>query len=265
MVPKLRKIVVLVLENKDYSAVVGNRDAPAFNRLAARYALLTNYYAVAHPSLPNYLALISGSTQGMTRDCTSCSFTGRQIVDSLEAAGLTWKTYAQDLPRPGFAGTNASDYVRRHNPLLYFRSVTSSPKRLARIVPLRQFAIDLRSDRLPNLSLIVPDLCSDTHSCPVSSGDRWLDSFVTPLLRSQALAGGAMFVVFDEGSFSDTRGGGGHVAAVVLGPTVRHGARLATRLDHYSLLRTIEEAWRLPLLGRSRTARPIVGIWRGAG
>jgi acid phosphatase len=261
-VPRLRKIVVVVLENKDYSEIVGSTDAPTFNRLASRYALLTGYYAVAHPSLPNYLALVSGSTQGMTSDCTTCMFSAPQLVDSLEANHRTWKTYAEDLPQPGFTGTSSSDYVKKHNPLLYFRNVVSNPKRLARIVPLARFALDRRRGTLPDLSLIVPDLCSDTHDCPVSRGDGWLASFLGPLLSSPALARGAVFVVYDEGDAGDTTGGGGHVAAMVLGPTVRRGVQLATQLSHYSLLRTIEDAWKLPRLGRSRSARPILGIWR---
>ncbi len=129
-------------------------------------------------------------------------------------------------------------------------------------MPLSRFQLDLSAKRLPDFSLVVPDLCHDMHDCPVPTGDAWLASFLPPLLRSPALRQGVVFVVFDEGEAFDSAGGGGHVPALVLGPLVRPGGRSPAPLDHYSLLRTIEQAWRLPLLGKSANARPITGIWR---
>lgn len=258
--PAFDRAVVVVFENKDFAQVIGSADAPTFNRLAGRYALLADYRGVAHPSLPNYLALVSGSTHGITSDCTSCRVAGLSLADTLERAGKTWKTYAEGLPRAGFTGPWAGRYAKKHDPFLYFDDVAARPSRLRRIVPLTQFARDLAANRLPDFSLVVPDLCHDMHDCSVATGDAWLGSFLRPLLRSSALGRGAVFVVFDEGVGSE--GGGGHVPALVVGPLVRPGSRVASSLDHYGLLRTIEDAWRLPRLGRSRTATPISGIWR---
>ena len=259
-VPTVDKVVVVVFENKEYPEVIGSGQAPTFAALAERYALLTDYRGVAHPSLPNYLALVSGSTHGVTSDCTSCGVAARNLADTLERAGKTWRTYAEGLPAPGFTGSSAGRYAKKHDPLLYFDDVAARPERLRRIVPLTQFGHDLGAHALPDFSLVVPDLCHDMHDCPVSTGDAWLRAFLGPLLRSRELARGVVYVVFDEGT--GDAGGGGRVPALVLGPLVRPGARARAPLDHYSLLRTVEDAWRLPRLGRSRTARPIIGIWR---
>ena len=257
---KVDKVVVVVFENKAFPQVIGSGQAPTFDALAGRYALLTDYRGVAHPSLPNYLALLSGSTQGVASDCTSCGVSARNLADTLEGAGKTWKTYAEGLPAPGFTGSSAGRYAKKHDPLLYFDDVTARPERLRRIVPLTVLWRDLATNALPDFSLVVPDLCHDMHDCPVSSGDAWLGSFLRSLLRSGELGHGVVYVVFDEGV--GDAGGGGRVPALVVGPLVRPGARSSVPLDHYSLLRTIEDAWNLPRLARSRAARPITGIWR---
>ena len=257
-VPHFRHVVVVVFENKEVGDVVGH--APTFDALARRYASLTQYDAVAHPSLPNYLALVSGSTQGIVDDCTACIVRARSLADTLAAAGRTWKTYAEGLPQPGFTGASAGRYAKKHDPFLYFESVAASPQRRARVVPLGQLAADVRARRIPDFSLVVPDLCNDMHDCPVSTGDAWLRHTIVPLLGSPALRGSVVFVVFDEGSSG--AGGGGHVAGLALGPLVRPGASFTAPMSHYGLLRTIEDAWRLPLLGASHEARPITGIWR---
>jgi hypothetical protein len=260
VLPAFGRVVLVVFENKAYSQVIGAPDAPMFNRLAQRYALLTNYRAVAHPSLPNYLALVSGSTQGITTDCTGCTVRAANLADTLEYAGKTWKTYAEGLPHSGFTGPWAGRYAKKHDPFLYFEDVVTRPRRLAQIVALASFAHDLAANRLPDFSLVVPDLCHDMHDCPVSTGDTWLSNFLGPLLRSAELRQGVVFVLFDEGV--GNVGGGGHVAALALGPLVRPGSNSSARLDHYSLLRTIEDSWGLARLGRSRAASPISGIWR---
>jgi hypothetical protein len=259
-VPEARKVVVIVFENKSPAQVIGSDQAPSFDRLAQRYATLSDYRGVAHPSLPNYLALVSGSTQGVTSDCTSCRVRARNLADTLEAAGKTWKTYAEGLPRTGFTGSWAGRYAKKHNPFLYFEDVLSSRQRLRRIVPLTSFGLDLKAHELPDYSLVVPDLCHDMHDCSVATGDAWLHGFLTPLLASGELADGVVFVVFDEGT--GRAGGGGRVPALVIGPLVRPGSRARGPLDHYSLLRTVEDIWDLPRLGRSRVAFPITGIWR---
>jgi hypothetical protein len=258
--PDFTHVVVVVFENHAASTIAGNPDAPTFNALAHRYATLTHYDAVAHPSLPNYLALVSGSTQGITTGCTECVVPARSLADTLAAAGRTWKTYAEDLPYPGFRGASAGRYAKKHNPFLYFRGVADSHQRRDRVVPFTRLARDLARRRLPDFSLVVPNLCNDMHDCSVATGDSWLKAHVVPLLRTPALRGGVVFVVFDEGTSDE--GGGGRIEALALGPTVRRGSAFTKATNHYGLLRTIEDAWRLPRLGLSRTGRPIGGVWK---
>ena len=259
-VPPFEHVVVVVFENHELGEVIGSGRAPTFDRLAHRYALLERYDAVAHPSLPNYLALVSGTTSGITDDCTSCVVDARNLADTLEGAGRSWKVYAESLPGPGFLGSSSGLYAKKHNPFAYFRDVQTSAARRARMVPFTRFARDLAHVSLPDFSLVVPNLCNDMHDCSVQTGDAWLARFTQPLLRSPALRRSVVFVVFDEGTSDE--GGGGRIPALVLGPLVRPHAVSTQPLTHYSLLRTIETAWHLPLLGRSRGAAPITGIWR---
>jgi hypothetical protein len=259
-VPRFTHVVLVVFENHEATSIAGSPEAPTFNALARRYATLTDYDAVAHPSLPNYLALVSGSTHGIASDCTDCVVSSQSLADTLAAAGKTWKTYAEGLPDAGFTGASAGRYAKKHDPFLYFRDVADSRKRRDRVVPFTQLAHDLAARRLPDFSLVVPNLCDDMHDCSVATGDAWLKAHVVPLLHSPELAGGVIFVLFDEGTTD--LGGGGRVEALALGPTVRRGSRFSKPTNHYGLLRTIEDAWGLPRLGLSRTATPIGGIWK---
>jgi len=255
-VPAFRHVVVIVFENHEYGDVIGH--APEFDALARRYALLERSYAVTHPSLPNYLALVSGSTQGIGSDCTTCFVSAPSLADTLEAAGKTWKTYAEGLPRAGFTGPFSGRYAMKHDPFMYFRAVRSDPRRRARIVPLAGFRRDLASGRLPDFSLVVPDMCHSMHDCSLATGDAWLRGFLGPALTG--FGGTLVLVTFDEGS-SDA-GGGGHIATLALGPLVRPGARSAQRVTTYGLLRTIENGLGVRPLGASAAARPVAGIWR---
>jgi acid phosphatase len=259
-VPRFTHVVVVVFENHERSSIAGNPDAPTFTEPSRRYATLTHFDAVAHPSLPNYLSLVSGSTHGISSDCTDCVVSARNLADTLTAAGRTWKTYAEGLPAPGFTGASAGRYAKKHDPFLYFRDVLNSRTRRDRVVPIRELARDVARRRLPDFALVVPDLCNDMHDCSVATGDAWLRAHIVPLLNSPALAGGVVFVVFDEGTSDE--GGGGRVEALALGPLVRPGSLFAAPTNHDGLLRTIEDAWGLPHLGLSGRARPIRRIWR---
>jgi hypothetical protein len=255
--PSFDHVVVFVFENKEREQVLGSRSASTFNRYAKQYANLTAYYAVTHPSLPNYIALVSGSTKGITTNCTECVVDGPSLADSLDSAGRTWRTYAQGVPYSGFTGPSFRRYAKKHNPFLYFRSIADDDKRRNRIVPLTHLGADVRANGLPDFSLVVPDLCNSMHDCSVAVGDAWLRRVVTPLLKVPRTA---IFVLFDEGSTS--RRGGGHTPALVVGTAVRPKSRYRAFSGHYEVLRTIEDAWGLPRLGASAKARPITGIWR---
>jgi len=254
-VPSFGHAVVVVLENKSRDEVLGNHHARAFNAFAADGAVLSGYRGVTHPSLPNYLALASGSTHGISDDCTRCTVSGRSLADTLAARGRTWKTYAEGLPRPGWTGASKGRYAKKHVPFLYFRRVLARPAWERRVVPLSQLSRDLAARRLPSFALVVPDLCHDMHDCSVATGDAWLKGFLPRLLK---VARTAVFVVFDE---SDSHHNPA-IPAIALGPLVRPGSRFGAAMSHYGLLRTIEDGLGLPRLGESAHVRPVTGIWR---
>ncbi len=239
-VPALKHVVVIVFENHERSAIVGNRDAPTFTLLAKRFAQATDYHAVAHPSLPNYLALVSGSTHGVTTDCTDCMQSGPTIGAQLTSRRRAWGTYAEGYP-------SNSNFAKKHEPFLYF------PGEASHVFPLTAF----RPEQLPSFAFVVPNLCHDMHDCSVATGDLWLRRFITPLLSMESTA---VFVVFDEGTTD--AGGGGMVSLIAAGRVVKPGSVFDPPADHYSLLRTIEDALRLPPLNGAAKARPLTGIWR---
>jgi hypothetical protein len=253
-VPAFDHVIVIVFENKARAEVLGSPAAPAFNALAKRGAVLSDYRGLVHPSLPNYLALVSGSMHGIAWNCTSCTVAGRSLADALEAKGLTWKAYAEGLPRPGWTGVVSGRYAKKHEPFLYFRRVLASRARLRRVVPLAQLSRDLAAKRLPDFALVTPDMCHDMHDCPVSTGDAWLGRFLPPLLR---LPGTVVVVTFDEASGPDPG-----VPALVLGPLVRPGSAFVRKITHYGLLRTVEDGLGIARLGASAGTGPVTGIWR---
>jgi phosphatidylinositol-3-phosphatase len=250
--PRLGRVAVLVLENREYGAVLG-RPGQYVTRLARRYALATRYYALGHPSLPNYLALTAGSTFGVHRDCNGCSFAGPNLVQQLDSAGIGWKAYFQSLPRAGYLGARDYPYTKHLNPFVYFDDLTDQRSDRARIVSFRALGGDLRSHRLARFVWLAPNLCNDSHYCSVARSDRYVAHLVPPVLRALG-PGGVLFVTWDEGTTEAGahRGrGGGHIALIAAGPAARRGVVVRTVATHYSLLRTIEAGFGLPALGRA--------------
>jgi hypothetical protein len=244
-------VVVVAMENADYAEVIGSADAPYANALARRYGIATRSYAIAHPSLPNYLALTSGSTHGVSSDCTDCHFAATNIVDQLEAAHISWGAYLEDVPAPCFRGASAGGYAKKHNPFIYYDDVARSSSRCHRLTGFGELASDLRGGRLPTFAWITPNLCDDGHDCGVAAGDRFLARTVPALLRELGPHGIAI-VTWDEGGSDSGCCGvahGGHVATILAGPDVRRGARDVQPVDHYGVLATIEQTLGLPLLG----------------
>lgn len=249
-------MIEIVLENHEFGEIVGNPAAPFINRLARRGALAERYFAVAHPSLPNYLALLGGSTFGIVSDCSDCAARGGNLALQLTRAGISWRAYMEGLPHPCFRGDVSGEYVRRHDPFMYFPSIASVAARCARVVPAGRLDADIRRRSLPEFAWIEPGLCHGGHDCGIELVDKYLARLV-PRLSSQLGPAGFLVVTFDEGK-SDLGccggPGGGRVATIVAGPKVRSGARLRRRYDHYSLLATIEEAFALPRLRGARRA-----------
>jgi hypothetical protein len=245
-------VVVVVMENAEYGEVIGNRSAPFVNGLARSFGLASGSYAITHPSLPNYLALTSGTTAGIESDCTTCAVSARNIVDQLEGVGLSWKAYLEDLPRPCFSGAGSGGYAKKHNPFAYYRDVSSSPARCGRLVGFGALAADLRAGALPRFAWVSPNLCDDGHDCALATADRFLARTLPGLIHELG-PHGFLVLTWDEGVSDRGCCGvahGGHIATIVIGPDVRRGARMALPVDHYGVLGTIERALGLaPLAG----------------
>jgi hypothetical protein len=254
---KRSHVVVLVMENKEQSDVLGNGDAGYFDRLRRRSGDATRSYGVTHPSLPNYIALVSGSTQGITGNCTDCSADAPNLASQLERAHRTWGAYLGGLPAPCARPARAGRYAKKHDPFAYDDAIAASPARCRHRVPLSRLAADIRRDRLPDFALITPDMCDDTHDCPIATGDAFLARVVPGLLPALG-PHGFLVITYDEGTTDQGCCGGsagGRIATIVTGPDVRRGAAMARPIDHYGVLATIEDAFGLPHLGAAADPR----------
>jgi phosphatidylinositol-3-phosphatase len=260
-----RHVWWIVLENHEYGSIVGSRSAPYMNGLIARYGLARRYYATTHPSEPNYVALVAGSTLGVTTDGTY-HLAGASLFSELTSAGRSWRVYAQDDPAGCFTGVSArggrdgpgaaGTYARKHNPAISFASVAGDAGQCHRIQPLRAF-----DPAAAPFELIVPNLTNDMHDGTIGQGDAFLRALVPRILASAAFrTGGALFVTFDEGSTSAGSHGdrGGHVATLIVTPNLQRGFRYTAYADHWSLLRTTETILGLPCLGEACHRSPMI-------
>jgi acid phosphatase len=229
-------------ENHQYSDVIGSGAMPYLASLASKYGLATQYFANTHPSIGNYFMLTTG--QILTNNDGDCgTYSNDNLVRHLMAAGKTWKSYAESLPSAGYTGCDTGAYLKRHDPFSYFTDVVNSGSESANLVPFTQFASDLANNNLPNFSFIVPNANDDAHNGSLGQADAWLQQNIAPLIASPAFnSDGILIIAFDEAEDSDTQGGGGHVATLVIGPKVRPGYTSSTHYQHQSTLRTILEA-----------------------
>ncbi len=259
-VPLIRHVLTIVLENADYFRAVR---APFLRELTERGALLTNFHAVAHPSYPNYLALISGSTQA-AHDNLPRYFEVANLSDLLERAHVSWKVYAENLPAPCFPGMASPDglYVRRHEPFASFREVETRPDRCAHIVNAAEFSTDVAAHRLPRYSLYIPNLRDDGHDTGLAAADAWLKDFLSPLLADPSFLNDTLIIVtFDEGSRVLVN----RVYTALVGGAVRPGATDDHPYTHYSLLALVEQVLGLSTLGQhDATAPSICCVWKSA-
>jgi hypothetical protein len=252
-IPAFSHVYVIVMENKEYPSIVGDPDAPYINSLIARYGLATRYHAVTHPSEPNYLALFSGSTQGVTDDHIH-RISALNVVDQLEAKGHSWAVFAENVPLDCYRLNSASGgpdgpgtYSRRHEPAIIFTDIARNPTRCAKITNFSHF-----DPMAAEFELIIPNICHDMHDCPVATGDNFLRHFVPKILHAPDFATSVLFLTWDEGTTG--HGGGGHIATLVIAPVVTPGTASAQWHTHYSLLHTIQKAWGLGCLERTCSA-----------
>jgi acid phosphatase len=259
--PDFNHVYLIVMENKAYRSIVGAKNAPYINALIARYGLATNLGAERHPSEPNYIAMTSGGTQGVTTD-GGYHLKVNNIFDQLDAAGRTWHVYAQSYPGGCYKSSSApgivdgpgavGGYARKHNPAISYTSITGNKTRCAQITHLASF-----DPAAADFEMIIPNLINDMHSSSTRAGDDFLKVFVPKILTSPAFAGSLLIITWDEGVGADSTGPGGHIATILASPGMKPGSRFTAPASHYSLLRTIELAWGLPLLGAAARASTI--------
>ena len=273
-IPNFAHIFQIVLENTSSRHILGSAQAPYFNQLIKQYSLATQFYAITHPSLPNYFVMTAGTTFGVTDDCGAitpdCQQSAKNLADEIDQSGRTWVAYFESMPAP--CGTVGQiPYTIHYNPFVYYTDiVTNLPRCQTHILPYNQtqFFQELRANTVPNYVWISPNLYDDMHEGygTLARGNAWLARNVAQIIASQAFQqNGLIIITFDEGddaNFPDTSGdpccddgtGGGHVLTLFLSPLVKKGYQSADFSNDYSLLKTIEEAWGLPFMGRSALA-----------
>jgi acid phosphatase len=248
-VPTPEHVLVVVFENEDAAAVVGAPDAPYLTSLAATGATFTDSHGVTHPSQPNYLALFSGSTQGITDDSCPHSFDTPNLAGQLRDTGHSFVGYSEDLPAAGDASCKAGRYARKHNPWVDFPALPAEVNQ-----PYAALPADFAD--LPTVSFVVPNLCNDMHDCGVAAGDAWAEQHLPAYVDWARTHDSLLVVTFDENSGSP----GNLIPTFLVGPMVARGTT-AQRIDHYSVLRTLEDMYGLPPLGEAASRDPIGGIW----
>lgn len=300
-VPRFDHIVIVVMENHSDSTLIGNRRLPYLDHLAKTYGYDDNYFGVTHPSLPNYVAMLTGDIWGSHSDNPTQRFPHTSLISELERAGLSWKGYMQSLPKPGYTGGFWPDnprtalYVEKHDPFMLLPAVRQHPRLARKVVPLKRLTVDLAKDRLPSFSYIVPDVCHDMHGQPgrgpcsntrklLAAGDAFLHVWVRRIMKSAAWRTGnnVLFITWDESDHAtpyDKGGpdapvvqagarvkpsggiyGGGRVPLIAVWNEFTGPVRCHQWADHYSLLKTIEQAWHLAYLGHAADPLQVHGL-----
>ena len=248
-VPRFDHVVVAVLENHAYSEVIGQSSAPFLNHLETSGAVLTQSYAITHPSEPNYLALFSGSTQGLSDDSCPHDYTGPNLAGVLLNRGLSFTGYSEDLPAPGFTGCSSGAYARKHNPWVDFSAL---PARVNQ--PMTAFPDNLAN--LPTVSFVIPNLDHDMHNGTLAQADQWLQAHLGPYAHWSSAHNSLLVITTDEDDDSQNN----QVATILAGAHVRPG-QYDTRTDHYGLLRTLLDSYHLTPFAEATHNPPLETMW----
>ena len=256
--PRPDHVVIVMDENKAYSQVIGSAEAPYINTLAANGANMTASYAEAHPSQPNYLAFFSGSLQGVTHNQhpEGSPFSTPNLFAGLRTAGLSFTSYSETMPEAGYDGDTFGDYVRKHNPVANWQSATPGVNQvpLSCNQPFTYFPTNYAD--LPIVSFVVPNLQNDMHDGTITMGDTWLRTNLDGYRRWAKTHNSLLILTFDEDDGTPTN----LIPTIFVGPMVKPG-KYSTTINHYNVLRTIEDMYGLPHDGAAATAAPITNIW----
>lgn len=251
--PRPDHIVVVIEENRGYSQIMDMRNSGSYiHALAKRGVLFTQSYGVAHPSQPNYLALFSGSTQGVASNACLHTFDNDNLASSLRAAGLSFASYSESLPAVGDLICWSGAYQRKHNPVANWQGTLLPAEVNKRFADFPQdFA------KLPTVSFVIPDQDNDMHDGDFARADAWLKARIEPYVEWAFRHNSLLILTWDE----DDGREGNRIVTILVGPMVKPGSS-AQRIDHYNMLRTLLGFYGLPAMGMARDTQPIVGVWK---
>ncbi|CAG8509420.1 6984_t:CDS:10 [Ambispora leptoticha] len=248
------RLFFIIFENTNYEDAIAD---PYFKSLTEQGLFFTNYHAIAHPSEPNYLALISAQTFEKDQQYTRLDLNSTTLIDLFEPKGITWKSYQENYPGNCYKEYYSPDgkYAERHNPFMSFLSISGVPARCARVVPAPELDVDISQNNLPQYMFYTPNLDNDAHDTNITFASAYFSKFLNPKLKNPNFFDNRTLIVitFDESeSYNDTN----QIYTLLLGsaidPSLR-GKTDNTPYDHYSMLRSIEVNWDLGSLGRNDT------------
>ncbi|MBV9256780.1 MAG: hypothetical protein JO215_02050 [Ktedonobacteraceae bacterium] len=248
--PTPSHVVIVIEENQAYHSIIGSSNAPYINSLANAGALFTSSSAITHPSEPNYLAFFSGSTQGISDDSCPHTFAGPDLGGELIHAGLTFRGYSEDLPSVGSTVCTSGNYARKHNPWSNFTDVPSSASQ-----PFSSFPSNFNT--LPTISIVVPNLQDDMHDGTIQQGDTWLQNNINSYVQWAQNNNSLLIVTWDENDGSQ----GNQIPTIFDGPMVKTG-QYSEQINHYNVLRTLEDMYGLPAANNSSSASAIADCWQ---
>lgn len=239
-------VVLVIEENKSFSTIIGNPDAPYLNQLAKQGVLFTDAHAVMHPSQPNYVALFAGSTYGLTDDSCPHDFSGPNLASELLARKLSFAEYSEDMPSAGYTVCSGSNglYRRKHNPVADFQAGLPASVNL----PFSDFPHDYA--KLPTVTFVIPNMMNDMHDGTIAEGDAWLKQHLSKYAEWAKSHNSLLIVTWDE---SDARSLTNQIPLIVVGAGIKPG-RSHQYVDHYGLLRALEDFYDLKPLGQSVAA-----------
>jgi uncharacterized membrane protein len=243
-------VVIVIEENHSFAEIIGSSSAPYINSLAQQGALFTHSFAIEHPSEPNYLDLFSGANQGITSDaCPSGPFSTDNLGAELIAAGKTFLGFSEDLPAAGSTVCTSGAYARKHNPWVDFSNVPTTSN-----LPFTSFPTDFTT--LPTISIVVPNLNDDMHDGTIQQGDTWLQTHIDPYVQFAKTHNSLLIVTWDEDDSSQSN----QIATIFFGQPVKTG-QFAEMIDHFNVLRTVEDLYGLGHAGQAANVSPITDVW----
>jgi len=248
-VPRYDHVLMVIMENHSAQNIIGNPAAPYINSLATSGASMTQSFAITHPSQPNYIALFSGALNGVLDNTCPNTLTAENLGSELIGANLSFIGYSESLPSPGYTGCTSGPYARKHNPWVNFTNVPAASNQ-----PLTSLPTDFAT--LPTVSIVVPNLNNDMHDGTIGQADTWLRTNIDGYLQWAKQHNSLLVLTWDE----DDNNAGNRIPTIFAGAGVRTG-QYPEHIDHYSVLRTLQDMYGLPPLANSTTASPIVDIW----